>query len=177
MIAWVAFTYKEVEYDLSHLHPVLIEYVQPGKAGLPAKNYAVEVCYSLHCFSKSLEANSDPLLNYSDARETRTFDFDRYELSKLLPQIIHSLNTKKCMHTGKGNFFVVEVITPNGNTEDYEIYFDVQRTGKSGVARLFIQSAYVRDPAHGNRLSTTKKISLFVILHNKLTGKSIKVQR
>jgi len=177
MIAWEAFKHQGVEYDLSHLHPALIQYVQSGTASQPEKIYTVEVFYSLHCFSKTLEPTADPRLNYSDARETRTFDFRRYEFSKQLPQILQDLHSKRCMHTDKGNFFVIEIISANGATEDYEVYFDVQRSNKNGVARLFVQSAYVRDPAHGGGLSSTKKISLFVILTNRLAGKPIKVQR
>ena len=177
MIAWEAFKHQGIEYDLSHLHPSRIQYVQPKKADQPERTYTVEVCFSLHCFSKKLEPTADPLLNYGDARETRTFDINRYGLSKQLPQIIQGLNLKKCMHTGKGNFFVIEVTTPNGVREDYEVYFEVERSTTKGVVRLFVQSAYVRDQGHCNRPPSTKPISLFVILHNKLAGKPIKIQR
>lgn len=175
MIFWEKFIHIGVEYDLSHLHPCEIQYIQQGTDKQKENKYVVEVCYSLHCFSKTKEANADPLLDYSDRRETRTFSFVRYELSKKLPQIIKDLDTKKCMHTSKGNFYVIEVTMPNGIKEEYEVYFEVKRTTRKGVARLFIQSAYVRDNEHGNRSSSTKKISLFVILHNKLAGKEIKI--
>jgi hypothetical protein len=65
---------------------------------------------------------------------------------------------------------------PNGVKQDYEVYFDVQRSNTKGVARLHVQSAYVRDTRHGNKPPTTKKISMFVILHHKLAGKQIKIQ-
>lgn len=177
MISWKAFIHLGVEYDLSHLHPSRIQYVQPAKNGLPEKTYNVEISYSLHCFSKSREPGCDPLLNYSDARETRTFDPKRYELSKQLPQIIQELGQRRCMHTGKGNFFVIEVSVPNSANEEYEVYFDIERSPTKGMVRLFVQSAYVRDTTHGNRLSVTKPISLYVILYNKLNGKPIKVPR
>lgn len=176
MIAWKEFNHQGYVYDLSHLHPTQIQYVQPKTDTQPERVYTVEVCYSLHCFSKTLEPTADPRLNYSDARETRSFNIERYELSKKLPQIIRELNLKKCMHTGKGNFYVIEVTMPNGVKEDYEVYFEVKPspTGK-GIARLFVQSAYVRDARHGNRLQATKKISLYVILNHRLTGKQIKI--
>jgi|CXWL01.1.fsa_nt_gi hypothetical protein len=142
MIAWEAFNYQGVEYDLTHLHPCRLQYIQSAKSGQPERTYTVEVCYSLHCFSKTLSTAADPHLNYSDARETRTFDLERYKLSKQLPQIIQDLSSKRCMHTGKGNFFVVEVVTSSGAKEDYEVYFDVQNSSAKGViARLFVQSA------------------------------------
>jgi hypothetical protein len=175
MIAWGAFKYQEVEYDLSHLHPSQVRYIQPGKIGQPERIFTVDVSYSLHCFTNQLDF-SDPHLNYSDARETRTFNFERYELSKQLPQIIQELNFKNCMHTGKGNFFVVEVVTSSGVKENYEVYFEVKHSKTKGVAHLYVQSAYIRDLVHSNRPPATKKISLYVILHNKLAGKPIKIQ-
>lgn len=176
MIHWAAFKHKGAEYDLTHLHPAVIEYIQPAQANKPVITYIVDVWYSLHCFSKASDPTADPLLNYSDTRETRSFDFRRYELSKQLPLIIRELNIKKCMHTGKGNFFVIEVTMPSGLKDDYEVYFDVKRSNTNGGALLlFVQSAYVRDPMHGNRLAVTKKISLYTILNNRLTGKPIKL--
>lgn len=175
MINWEAFRYKGTEYDLSHLHLTTIEYIQPAQDGRPERIYTVDIHYSLHCFSKTLETAADPLLNYSDARETRSFDFERYHLSKQLPSIIKSLSIKKCMHTSKGNFFVIDVVTSNGVKEDYEVYFEVKRSAKKGRAFLFVQSAYIRDRRHGNRSAPTKKISVYVILHNILAGKPIRI--
>lgn len=37
MIKWEAFKYNGTEYDLSHIHPETIEYVQPAKGELPAR--------------------------------------------------------------------------------------------------------------------------------------------
>ena len=106
----------------------------------------------------------------------RTFDIERYELSKQLPQIIQGMDSKRCMHTRSGKFFVVESIMRNSVKEDYEVFFNVIRSTTRGVARIFVQSAYVRDSMHSNRLSLTKKISLYVILNNKLAGKQIRIQ-
>lgn len=175
MIAWEPFKHGGNIYELSHLHPSIIQFIQPETAGQPTKTYTVEVCYSLHCFSKGVGAIQDPQLDYSDARETRSFDFLRYELSKQLPGIIQGLNLRKCMHTGNGNFFVVEIVLPNGIKQEYEVYFDVQRGSAADVAHLFVQSAFVRDPENANKRKSTKRISLYVILNNRLAGKPIKM--
>lgn len=177
MIAWVAFKHNGIEYDLSHIHPSSIQYVQPEKGGNPARVYKVDVCYSLHCFSKgkSLTEMNDPLLDYSDAKETRGFDFFRYDLSKQLPTIIKNLNLKKCMFTGRGNFFIIEVVTPSGTKEDYEVYFDVMRGKVPGVLHLLVQSAFVAAPENRNKRRATKKVALYIILANKLAGKLIKI--
>lgn len=176
MIVWEAFEYQGITYDLSHLHSSRVKYIQPRKAANPERTYKVEVHYSLYCFSKALTPSADPLLNYSDARETRTFDIERYELSKRLPQIIQGMNSKWCMHTRHGKFFVVEPIILNNVQENYDVFFNVTRSTTKGVASIFVQSAYVRDSMHSNRLFLTKKISLYVILNNKLIGKPIRVQ-
>jgi hypothetical protein len=42
----------------------------------------------------------DPELSYSN----RVFDFGRWKLSLLLPDIVRALAQTKCYHTGKGNF-------------------------------------------------------------------------
>ena len=78
MIRWNAFVHNGVNYDLSHLHPSQIDFTQPGNATKPERTYKVEVIYSLHCFSRKHDP-AEPLLEYCDAREKRTFDFVRYE--------------------------------------------------------------------------------------------------
>lgn len=149
MVSWNAFVYNGTKYDLSHLHPSQIKFIQPGNATKPARIYDVEVAYSLHCFTKGYDS-AEPLLTYADVREKRTFDFVRYELSKKLPEIISGLGKRKCLHSGKGNFFVIETITPNGDKKDYEIYFDVMKSKTPGFVYLYVQSAYIRDIYHEN---------------------------
>lgn len=175
MIKWAPFKLDSVEYDLSHLHPHQVEYIQPSANGKPEKKYTVDVCYSLHCFTKQKDpAAPQPELDYGDTREIRTFNLKRYKLSKQLPGLIQNLNAKKCMHTGKGNYLVIEVIDPAGKPENYEVYFEVSRP-KSMSLRIFVQSAYVRDENHTSSTPRTKKISLFVLLHNTSCCKPIKI--
>jgi hypothetical protein len=96
-------------------------------------------------------------LLYSDARETRVFDFTRYELSKLLPAIIEELPAHKCYHSGKGNFFIVELVDQNGSRNEYEIFFTASRSTARGVLNLFVQSAYIRDENHMQVKPTLRK--------------------
>jgi hypothetical protein len=173
LISWVAFRHNDIDYTLDHLHPYGIVYIEPAKAGKAEKEFRVDISYGLHCFTRGLDLGVSEL-NYQDVRETRTFDFKRYELSKLLPGIIQDLHTRRCMHTGHGNFFVIEVIAASGVKENYEVYFEVKRSKTKGVAHLYLQTAYVRDVGVSK---STQKISLFVILYNKITGKEIKIQK
>ncbi len=175
MIKWEAFNYNESTYDLSHLHPITVHYEQPSKEDKPARVFTVDVCFGLHCFTEGYSkiTDSDPL-RYADSREVRLFDFNRYELSKQLPEIIRGLNKKSCMHTGHGNFFTIEIITPDGVKTEYEVYFEVKRVNPE-KAHLFVNSAFAPD---GRRIrKQAKKISLYIILHNKLAGIPIKVPR
>jgi hypothetical protein len=114
-------------------------------------------------------------LAYADSRETRLFDFNRYERSKQLSSILLGLPTSPCYHTNHGNFFTIQTLHPvTGEEENYEVYFSASRSGTKPVrVNLFVQSAYVRDRDHGNQ-PARKRINFFVILHNTLKGKSIK---
>jgi hypothetical protein len=112
---------------------------------------------------------------YRDSRECRIFDFRRYALSKHLPTIVEGLHQRKCQHSGKGNFFVVEILTEEGEKLDYEIFFEASRSAKKGVVNLYVQSAYVRDAEHAGNRPKKKPIGFTVILFNTLNNKPIKI--
>jgi hypothetical protein len=177
MISWKPFEYGGLVYDLSHLHPHLEIYKQAAKPDRLEREYEVQVFYSLHCFSKRLMPNGDvdSALLYSDSRETRVFDRQRYELSKRLPQIVRSLPKASCYHTGHGNFFTLDLLDQEtGLSQTYEVYFRASRSGKrAGCVNLFVESAYLRDQFHST-VPKRKKIGFFVILHNTRVGKLIK---
>ncbi len=143
--------------------------MQPAKGSNPPRGYRVEVIFSLHCFTRGME-NETPAtaLLYSDSRETRIFDFGRYELSQRLPGIIANLMTCKCFHTGRGNFFTIEILHDQGARVDYEIYFTASKSSKAGIVNLYVQSAYARDPSHRGNRPRMKPISFPVILYNTL---------
>lgn len=163
---WLPFLRHNISYDLSHLHPKHITYVQPSKADKPAIQYKVSVSFSMHCFTRGLKEKERPdrTMLYSDARETRVFDFQRYELSKELPEIIQNLSNRKCYHTGKGNFFTVELVGDLGQKVEYDVFFEASRI--KGLV-LFVQRAYVRDAQHRSR-PRAKPIRFEVILYNTL---------
>ena len=87
------FEHQGKVYDLSHLYPFPMRYEQPSKDGKPTRVYKVDVEFSLHCFTRGARKGEvpDAALLYSDSRETRIFDFQRYELSKRLPEIVACL--------------------------------------------------------------------------------------
>ena len=50
-----AFYLPGVTYDLSHLHPQLIEVVQAAAGDKPAKIYHMQLIYSLHTFTRGVK--------------------------------------------------------------------------------------------------------------------------
>ncbi|MBP4050882.1 hypothetical protein B0T49_13575 [Chromobacterium violaceum] len=176
MNSWRPFSYQETTYDLSHLYPKVIDVVQPATGDKPARTYKVQLIYSLHTFTRGVEAREKPdeQLLYCDSRECRVFDFQRYDLSKRLPEIVEGLQARKCYHSGKGNFFVVELAEADGSQVEYEVYFEASRSSRKGVLNLFVQSAYVRDEAHRGGRPKKKPIGFYTLLFNTQTGKAIK---
>jgi hypothetical protein len=176
-LRWRGFNHNGKEYDLSHLHPKTVSYFQAAKGQNPLRVYQVDLIYSLHCFTRGSQGEiPDAALLYSDDRETRVFDFPRYEFSLQLPAITEGLMTCKCFHADRGNFFTLKVLDNEGNKVDYEIYFTVSRSSKQGVLNLFVQSAYSRDVSHRQNKPriAPKPIGFSVILYNTLNRKPIK---
>lgn len=178
MIHWKPFELEGTIYDLTHLHPKRLVYRQEAKDSKPARVYVVDVIFSIHCFTRKIKPgeNPDQSLLYADTRESRVFDFRRYELSKGLLAIVDGLHRRKCHHSGKGNFFVVEIVNQEGELMDYEIYFDATRSSERGVVNLYVQSAYVRDEAHRGNTPRKKPIGFSIILFNILNNKPIRIQ-
>ncbi|MGH7813041.1 MAG: hypothetical protein ACREQI_03455 [Candidatus Binataceae bacterium] len=164
-------------YDLSHLDPFTFDFVVPERGGRPLRTYEIDVQFSWHCFTRGIVAgeNFPRAMACARGRETRLFDERRYRLSKRLPAIIRDIGSRKCFHTGKGNFFTVEFIDQDGNRVEYDIFFKVSRRGKAGKLTLVVESAYARD----NRIPLgrprpPRPIRFSVIVYNTATGKPIK---
>ena len=177
---WRAFTYQNIVYDLSHLYSFSWTYVFPAQGVDLERNYPFDVTFGLHTFTKGItdSVSGDQGLIYGDSREERQFDFDRYELSKRLPEVVRSLGIRKCYQTRHGNFFTVDLIKEDGMERNYEVYFAVSRSNKQkGRLRLYIQSAYERTENHGAQPGKKPRIGFHVIAHNKLNNKSIKAPK
>ena len=130
--------------------------------GKQEQKYRFVIEFGLHCFTRGPNTHHneelrhvDSALHYSDSRETRIFCFDRYALSSNLPKIAKSVDKRPCFHTGRGNFFVIELVSRSGEKREYEVYFQVSRA-RGGLLRLFVESAYVRDEEHECDLKQSK---------------------
>lgn len=177
MIAWTPFTHNGKQYDLSHVHPFTMEVIQAATKGKPERTYKINVSFSLHCFT--IKDFSEEGLEYSDNRETRYFCFRRYELSKLLPDIIGRIGGMKCYHTGHSNYFIVETVNEEGDiTSKYEIYFKISKAGKKTGLNLYVESAYVRDEEYqSSKAKRNKPIRFEILAYNTQTGKPIKIPK
>ena len=164
-------------YDLSHLEPFTFEFVVPEKDGRPRQLYAIDVLFSWHCFTRGIAPGEDfaKALAYSRGRETRLFDERRYHFSSKLPGIIRSIGSRKCFHTGRGNFFTVELVDEKGNRIEYAIFFKMSRRAEPRRLTLRVESAYVRsDRIPLGRSRPPRPIRFSVIAYNTATGKPIK---
>jgi hypothetical protein len=176
---WKPFYYQQVRYDLSHLNEFECTFVQDAKNGKPEITYFFIIEFGLHCFTRSLNSHKNEQwdsiksdLLYSDSREKRIFDFNRYELSKKLPAITSDISKNTCFHTGKENFFIIELLNEQGVQQEYEVYFQVSKS--KDKLKLFVQSAYIRDSTHRTSQPKKHKISFFIIAYNVKSNKKIK---
>jgi len=163
-------------YDLSHLDEFDFDFVVPAKDGKPEQVYRINVLFSMHCFTRGIREGESYHyeLTYSDNRETRLFDEQRYRLSLRLPDIIRNIGGRQCFHTGHGNFFTVEAVSDDGNSEKYWIYFKMSRGSKRSGLNLYVESAYVQNKIQQQRPRPRKPIRFSVIAYNVVAGKPIK---
>ena len=169
---WTDFRCDGVLYDLKHLYPRTLQFERLAQGDKPGVVFTVDVIFSLHCFTHKLPPGAfDRNLTYSDARETRLFDFERYELSKRLPEIIETLAQRKCFHTGHGNFVTLEVVREDGVSVNYHVFFTASKSVQKGRVNIYIQSAYIPDRKVG---TSDKPIRFLVILHNTLNKRPIR---
>jgi hypothetical protein len=94
------------------------------------------------------------------------------------------LDQCKCYHTGRGNYFSIQLVDASGAPVEYDVFFTVSRSSQKGVLNVFVQSAYVRDAEHMNRprpnasrRPNLQPIGFHVILFNTLMGKAIKMPK
>ncbi|WP_095205135.1 hypothetical protein [Mesorhizobium carmichaelinearum] len=170
---WKPFIHGAIIYDLTHLHPFSFDLVVEASGGKPARSYRLNTEFSLLCFSRSPRAGEaiSTDLAYSDSRETRIFDADRYEQSKLLPQIVRSLAERPCFHDTHGNFYVFEIVKADGTISYYSVFFTLSKAGKKAGRNLFISSAHMRpDRPYAH---SVKPIRFRILVHNVWTKKGV----
>lgn len=137
--------------DLSHLSDIVYNFTIPAKDKLPEINLELLVQYGSHCvswgpsFGQLIDFN-----NHGQDRRIideynihRCFCDERYSLSLNLPGVFGSFINRKCYFTGRENWMTIEVLTQDGDYQDYEIFFTITKQSKRYL-RLYVESAYVR---------------------------------
>lgn len=171
---WRAFQRNGEIFDLSHLDGFAYDLVVPAKGTKPQQVYRLNVTFSIHCFTRGAKKDEaiEPDLAYSDNRETRIFDFDRYEESKRLRGIVESFAERKCYHDKHGNYYVFEVEDEAGVRSYYSVFFTVSKAGKKAGLNLFVTTAHIRLQPPGGK--NVKPVRFSVIVHNIWTSKGLK---
>jgi hypothetical protein len=142
--------------DLSHLEPFQFVVVPIGLEG----DATISVRFHDHCFTEIFDPakhGSAIRTNQASSSEMRAFSAKRYELSKLLPNIVRQMDGQKIASTREGN--MVKVTLQNGQT--YPVFFTLRRAGKRRVD-LFLVSAYVWDKPAAPATTGSMKFNLAV---------------
>jgi hypothetical protein len=169
--SWRNFPANGQTYDLSHLNAHWVEYLDDRDINKPI-TYKFVVTYGFHCFTKASDDLTDEQsksLMYRAPKESRPFNFERYHLSKHLPNIIKALGdqTTLVIHAGYGNYATVKVLDSNGVEVDYFVAFKVFKEKKK--FRLHVASAYPKYDGLGK----IKKVKFFTIANNLSKGKKL----
>ena len=173
---WNSFKYNGKIYELSHLNPLVWLFESEKEAKHPARKYRFNIEFSMHCFTKQAINDADNAVLYKGPTETRQFCFERYELSKLLSDIIRNINNKTCWHTHHGHFFTIEIQEQDREKKEYEIYFDVIKSAK-GWLKLVVKSAYIRDRQHKTTQPKKRKVRFSVIARTRMENKKLRPPR
>lgn len=173
MPAWPPFKWQSLTYDLSHLNGFDCVFIQAATADKAERAYPVRVEFSHHCFTRGLwDEDPDELIYPGPRRDPRAFDPERWVLSRQLPELIRGLMTREVRHTNHGNFLTIELTDLNGGTVEYEVYFNVTKSGKQ--LYLVVSSAFPRDPTRLAARAQRRTMKLALILHNVQVGKPIR---
>ena len=162
---WRNFTLDGNIYDLSHLNTQRVEYLDERDANNPI-TYRFVVTYSSHCFTKDVEGISreeSQRLMYYAPKESRPFNFERYELSKQLPSIVASLGNQKTLvcHAGYGKYAVIRVSLLDSNDCEVDYFVPFVAFRENNKLRLHIQSAYPKP-----NVGKINKVGFFAIAKN-----------
>lgn len=171
--------FRGVEWDLSHLKPFGKRIEMELKTG----TIFVDVVFfhSCHCFTRSFSDTAGLPLTpkaevYSDGRETRRLDLERYTLSRaLLPGIVSGLESRQIrIASGLPNFFTIEVTAVSGRTVNYAVFFEVERDNtRKGRLLVRIQSAYPIEELP-KRMRNAGKVKFATLLRAAYEGRTIR---
>jgi hypothetical protein len=152
--SWESFYIDQIEYSLSHLTGHEVTY--KGEKD----SFVFVLTYSLHCFTKDNDTHSVSS-TYSDGKETRQINLERYEASKKLRSFVENFdnNNQRFYETATEKFFTIEMLNSFNNVvEPYKICFCTFKENR--LLRLHITSAFFD---RTSRAYNQKQYSIFKI--------------
>jgi hypothetical protein len=147
------------------------EHVMPASKGRPGVTVKVHVAFGLHTFTRSAGAGDPREDDYSDNRETRCFDYERYKHSHRLPAIVREIPTCRKLFFSRTRSGLINYATfDTGDGKTYAVFFDVMlyRTRGPNTVLLTIESAY--ELAEAKRDTREGRIAFNAILGHALRG-------
>lgn len=123
-------------YHLDHLQPRQFDLT------IASITYSIEVYYSWHVFTEASAIEKTPDFRYTHQGETRYFCIERYEQSKLLPDLIETLDHCFVYHSNRENYFFVKDLNPF----PYHVFFIARPTPRRKDASIVLNvlSAYTK---------------------------------
>ncbi|HEJ9418606.1 hypothetical protein JEP11_17630 [Proteus mirabilis] len=137
---WDPFVYDGQRYDFIHLKPKNICVKRKATEFFPEKNIRIFLSYTNHCFTKHFGCD-DALFEDSG----RFFCTERYEGSKLLPELIPKLlddnvDLMLTIRQHRESFFYLEEYFMGVN---YRLFFDISKSNHpASDIRLKVKSAH-----------------------------------
>jgi hypothetical protein len=141
-------------YTLSHLHPFLQQIELPATERHPSRTVNLHVAFGLHTFTRATVSDDKRCECYGDNRESRTFCRIRYGRSFELPNIVRTLEQRRCEFARGMSGLVNYVTFETSDGARYAAFFELRRLKPAGpnAVQLMVQSAYILDatkPAPG----------------------------
>ena len=172
-------------YDLSHLEDARYHFTIAGNTNNPELKCEILVQYSSHCVSWGPKKNTaidfsehgEDRLVIDDKGILRCFCDSRYQLSRSLPGIFATFDTRDCLFTGYENWLTVDIQDPSGGRIEYEVYFNITRQSSS-LLRIYVESAYTRDQDSADKRPKASKrkdkVRAKVLMAKKLRKESVR---
>ncbi len=131
----------------------------------------VHVAFGLHTFTRDIKGDDSPEDDYSDNRERRCFDYERYKHSHRLPAIVREIPMCRKLYfsrTRSGLMNYATFDTAEGKT--YAVFFDVMlyKTRGPNTVLMTVESAY--ELAEVKRDTRDGRVSFNVLLGHALRG-------
>ena len=162
---WPKKTIRGTTYDLSHLHPFVLD-VAGGDPAAPILK--VLVSFDLHTFTRKRFNADTPDLFLGRNGDPRSFCIQRFGCSQYLPDMIRRAATGNILKSHEPKFLCAETIPVVSG--QYAAIFLIERAKIPDVhARMFVISAHERT----NALAQMEAISFYTVIRKVTAGEPI----